>query len=185
MTPKIMVLEEAVLKGWRCPVTKLWRISLVDKPDNLNTDTLLLDHPTQLENLNQLYEVQTTQKSQSHICTLLARTNKKQYVHNVYKFPSIKQTVRYLHAVVGHPTEDTWLKAIRKGNYNSWPLIDTKKVRKYFPESEETQFRHMRGQRQGVRSTRTTHPTVADTPNKLLEKKNNIFIHIYELNENN
>ncbi len=71
-TTKIVVSEEAVLKGWQCPVTKLWRIPLVDKPDNLNTDTLLLDHPTQLENLNKLYEVQTTQKSQSHIHALLA-----------------------------------------------------------------------------------------------------------------
>ncbi len=42
----------------------------------------------------------------------------------------------------------------------------------------------MRGQRQGGRLTRTTHPTVADTPNQLLEKKNDIFIHIYKLNEN-
>jgi hypothetical protein len=43
----------------------------------------------------------------------------------------------------------------------------------------------MRGQCQGVWLTRTTHPTVADTPNKLLENKNDMFIHIYELNENN
>ncbi len=171
MTTKIMVSEEAVLKGWRCPVTKLWRIPLVDKPDNLNTDTLLLDHPTQLENLNKLYEVQTTQKSQLHICVLLARTDKEEYDHNVYKLPSIEQTVQYLHAAAGHPTEDTSLKAIRKGNYNSWPLIDTKKARKYFPESEETQFGHMRGQRQGVRSTCTTHPTVADTPDKITKEK--------------
>jgi hypothetical protein len=153
MTTKIVVLEEAVLKGWQCPVTKLWPVLLVDKPDNLNTDTLLLDHPTQLKNLNKLYEVQTTQKSRSHIRTLLARTNKEEYIHNVYQLPSIEQTVQYLHAAVGHPTEDTWLKAIRKRNYNSWPLIDTKKVRKYFPESEETQFGDMRGQRQGVRLT--------------------------------
>ncbi len=102
----------------------------------------------------------------------------------MYKLPIIEQTVRYLHAAAGHPTEDTGLKAIKKGNYNSWPLIDTKKIRKYFPESEETQFGPMRGQRQGVRSTRTTHPTVVDTPNNLVEKKNDIFIHIYELNEN-
>ncbi len=179
-----MVSEEAVLKGWRCPVTKLWRVPLVDKPDNLNTDTLLLDHPTQLKNLNKLYEVQTTQKSQWHIRALLAHTDKKEKVHNEYELPSIKQTVRYLHAAAGHPIEDTWSKAIRKGNYNSWPLIDTKKVRKYFPDSEETQCGHMRGQCQEVLSARTTHPTVADTPNKLLEKKNDIFIHIYELNEN-
>jgi hypothetical protein len=119
----------------------------VDKPDNLNTGTLLLDHPTQLKNLNKLYEVGTTQKSQSHIRALLAQTDKEEYVHNVYELPSIKQTVQYQHTAAGHPTEDTWLKAIRKGNYNSWPLIDTKKVQKYFPESEETQFGHMRGQR--------------------------------------
>jgi hypothetical protein len=156
----------------------------VDKPDNLNTDTLLLDRPTQLKNLNKLYEVQTTQKSQLHIHALLAQTNKEEYVHNVCKLPSIEQTVRYLHVAAAHPTEDTWLKATKKENYNSWPLIDTKKVQKYFPESEETQFGHMRGQCKGVRSTCTTHPTVADTPKKLLEKKNDIFIHIYELNEN-
>jgi hypothetical protein len=115
-TTKIVVSEEAVLKGWRCPVTKLWRVPLVDKPATLNTDTLLLDHPTQLENLNKLYEVQTTQKSQLHICALFARTNKEEYIHKVYKLPSIEQSVRYLHAAEGHPTEDTWLKAIRKGN---------------------------------------------------------------------
>ena len=57
MTTKIVVSEEAVLIRWQCPVTKLWHVPLVDKPDNLNTDTLLLDHPTQLENLNKLYEV--------------------------------------------------------------------------------------------------------------------------------
>jgi hypothetical protein len=183
MTTKIVVSEEAVLKGWGCPVTKLWHVPLVDKPDNLNKDTILLDHPTQLKNLNKLYEVQTTQKSRLHIRALLAQTNKEEYIHNVHKLASIEQTVQYLHAAAGHLTEDTWLKAIGKGNYNSWLLIDTKKVRKSFPESEETQFGHMRGQCQGVRSTRTPHPTVADTPNKLLEKKNDIFIHIYKLNE--
>ncbi len=96
----------------------------------------------------------------------------------------MEQTVQYLHAAAGHPTEDTWLKAIGKGNYNSWPLIATKTLRKYFPESKKTQLGHMRGQRQGVRLARTIHPTMADTPNKLLEKKNDIFIHIYKLNEN-
>jgi hypothetical protein len=92
-TTKVVVSEEAVLKGWQCPVTKLWPVPLVDKPDNLNTDTLLVDHPTQLKNLNKLYEVQTTRKSRPHICALLARTDKEEYVHNVYKLPSIKQTV--------------------------------------------------------------------------------------------
>jgi hypothetical protein len=101
-TTKIVALEEAVLKEWQCPVTKLWRIPLLDKPDNLNTDTLLLDHPTQLENRNKLYEVQTNLKSRLHIRALLAQTNKEEYVHNVYKLPSIELTVRYLHTAAKH-----------------------------------------------------------------------------------
>jgi hypothetical protein len=48
-TTKVTVLEEAVLKGWRCPAAGLWGLPLVENPMNLNTDTLLLDHPTKLE----------------------------------------------------------------------------------------------------------------------------------------
>ena len=82
----------------------------------------------------------------------------------------MEQTVRYLHAAAGHPTEDTWLKSIRKVNYNSWSLIDTKNVRKYFPESEKIQFGHMKGRRQGVQSTRKVHPTQIDSNKEQMEK---------------
>jgi hypothetical protein len=51
-TTKITILEEAVLKGWRCPITGLWQLPLVENPVNLNTDTLLLDHPTKLQSQN-------------------------------------------------------------------------------------------------------------------------------------
>ncbi len=74
----------------------------------------------------------------------------------MYKLPSIEPTIRYLHAAVGYPVKATWLKAIRSGNFSTWPLINVKNVAKHFPESEETQFGHMRGQRQGVLSTRPT-----------------------------
>jgi hypothetical protein len=107
---------------------------------NLNINTLLLDHPTKLRSQNRLYTVQTTKHSQKHIRALLSRTNKEEYIHNVYKLPSIEQTVRYLYASAGRPPEDTWVKAVRHGNYKLWPLIDTKNVRKYFPELEETQL---------------------------------------------
>jgi len=39
--------------------------------------------------------------------------------------------------VAGFPTKTSWLKAIRKGNYLSWPLINVKNITKYFSESEE------------------------------------------------
>ncbi len=72
----------------------------------------------------------------------------------MYELPSIKPTIRYLHAAAGYPVKATWLKAIRNGNFSTWPLINIKNVAKHFPESDETQFGHMRGQRQGVCSTR-------------------------------
>ena len=41
-TSKIRISEAAVLKGWRFPVTKLWRIPLKANITNSNTYTLLL-----------------------------------------------------------------------------------------------------------------------------------------------
>jgi len=77
----------------------------------------------------------------------------KEEVNNVYSLPSIPHTIRYLHAMAGHPVKDTWLDAIKAGNYLTWPGLTTTAVRKHFPESDETQQGHMKKQRQGVRST--------------------------------
>ena len=61
---------------------------------------------------------------------------KTDVINNVYELPSIGHAVRYLHAAAGFPTKETWIKAIRKGNYLSWPLINVKNVSKHLPESE-------------------------------------------------
>ena len=71
--------------------------------------------------------------------------------NNVYELPSTEPTIRYLHGAAGFPTKATLLKAIRKVNYQSWPLVNSKNVNKFFPESQETQKGHMRGKRQGKR----------------------------------
>jgi hypothetical protein len=42
---------------------------------------------------------------------------------HVYNLPLISQTVKYLHAAAGFPVKDTWTKAIKAGNYNTWPTI--------------------------------------------------------------
>jgi hypothetical protein len=78
----------------------------------------------------------------------------KEWANNAYDLPSIKQIVRYLHAAAGFPVEDTWIQAIKAGNFNAWPTITPKTVRCNFPESDETQKGHMIKQRQGVQSTR-------------------------------
>ena len=155
-TTKIVVSEEAVLRGWRCPRDKLWRVPLTPDVRNQNTDTIVLDHPLGHASLNSMYEVTNMTNTRQHIASISLLAHRREYLHNVYELPSIEPTIRYLHAAAGYPVKATWLKAIRNGNFSTWPLINVKNVAKHFPESEETQFGHMQGQRQGVRSTRPT-----------------------------
>ena len=84
---------------------------------------------------------------------------------DVYNLPSIAQTIKYLHAAAGYPTEDTWIKAIKAGNYISWPGLTATAARKHFPESDETHKGHMKRQRQGVRSTKTLQTINEDEEN--------------------
>ena len=124
-------------------------------------------------------------------------------IYHVYDLPSIKPAIRYLHVVAGFPTKRTWLKAIRNGRYLTWPLITVKNVNKLFPESDETQQVHMRGQRQVVCSTK---PKINEKPQgvqiitegeklsekfqgeetkeiKSIKKENEILIEVYEPKE--
>ncbi len=74
---------------------------------------------------------------------------------NAYSLPSIGQTIKYLHAAAGYPTEETWIKAIWAGIYNTWPSLTVANTHKHHPESEETQKGHMKRQCHGIRSTKT------------------------------
>ncbi len=82
------------------------------------------------------------------------KQKKNEVAANVYSLPSITQTIRYLHAAAGFPTKDSWVKAIKNGNYDTWPGLTVDNVKKHFPESVETQKGHMKKQRQNVRSTK-------------------------------
>ena len=107
----------------------------------------------------------------------MCKKTQQEYLHNVYELSNVEPTIQYLHGAVGFPTMASWLKAIRRGNdYLSWPLINVKKVAKFFPASKETQKGHMHGQRQGVCSTEVAEPT-KDLPTTLPhQKKNDILI---------
>ena len=92
----------------------------------------------------------------SKLWTIPTNSEKKDRmeINNVYSLPSIPHTIRYLHAAAGYPVKETWMKAIKAGNYITWPGLTTTAVQKHFPESDETQQGHMKKQRQGVRSTK-------------------------------
>jgi len=174
-------MTQKLLKGWRCPRTKLWHVPLVPIVTNLNMDILILDHPSGQNSLNTLYTIEMNQISCKHVALQMCKNHRQEYLHNVYELPSVEPAIQYLHGAAGFSTKTSWLKAIRKGNYLSWPLINIKNVAKYFPESEETQKGHMRGQRQGVRSTRVAEPTEDIPTNIPHQKKGDILITEHEV----
>ena len=133
---KITVSEEAVLKGWRCPHTKLWRIPLQNHITNLTTQTVLLNGPTGLHSKNQMYVVPNTADflEKMNIFTQEpAHPPQTDTINNVYELPSIGRAVRYLHAAAGFPTKVAWMKATRNLNYLSCPLINVQNVSKHSP----------------------------------------------------
>ena len=59
-----------------------------------------------------------------------------------------------MHAEVGFTVKSTWMKAIKKGNFATWPGLTYSNAAKYFPQSVETLKVHMVQSSQGVQSTK-------------------------------
>jgi len=72
----------------------------------------------------------------------------------IFELPSTRQTIMYHHTSAGFPVKETFLDAIRAGNYATWPGLTVAALHKCFPDSDKTQKGHMKGQRQGIRSTK-------------------------------
>jgi hypothetical protein len=72
----------------------------------------------------------------------------------VYKLPSTKEVVRFLHAALGHPKQATLLTAAQHGNLVTFPSMTPQNVSQHFPKSDKTQKGHMKQTKQGVRSTK-------------------------------
>ena len=51
--------------------------------------------------------------------------------HSAYELPSVEALVQYMHAAAGFPVKSTWLKAIKKGNFVTWPGLTYSNTEKY------------------------------------------------------
>jgi len=83
-----------------------------------------------------------------------------------YDLPNTPALVAYLHATAGYPVKSTWLAAIKRGAYNTWPGLTYDLAAQYCPEAQETQQGHMAQPRQHIRSTQptTSTPRITTTP---------------------
>jgi hypothetical protein len=107
-----------------------------------------------------------------------SETNTEQ-ANNSYNLPLISQTVKYHHTAAGFPVADTWIQAIKAGNYKTRPTITSSTVRRHFPESNKTQKGHTKKQRQGVQSARVLAETTDVTNVPALPKMKDICIKIH------
>jgi hypothetical protein len=75
--------------------------------------------------------------------------------------------------------KDSWIDAIKAGNYTTWPGLNVKVVNRYFPESDETQKGHMKKQRQNVRSTKVKeiiNQEEDETPTSPKKKEHDVYV---------
>ena len=158
---KIQVSKVAILRGWRSKASGLWEVPL-DPNEKGGAYHVLPKSAT--NKINSVYDKMRKYEKMRSDYHALPRSatdeNASVYkltaeqIQNVYELPSTKEVIRYLHACAGFPAKTTWMKAIRAGNYATWPHLTLQAVYKHFPESDETQQGHMRSIKQGIRSTK-------------------------------
>jgi hypothetical protein len=97
---------------------------------------------------------------------------------------------------VGFPSKGTFIDAIRVGNYAMWPSLTIQMINHHFPDSTETAKGYLKGQWQGVQSTKqkaldnfiklaTTkikHET-DNSPPAPIARHNDIFIKVKDLSK--
>ena len=92
--------------------------------------------------------------------------NRRTLHARAYDLPSIPALITYLHATAGYPVKGTWLAAIKRGAYASWPGLTYTSAARYCPDADETHKGHMAQPRQNIRSTKQapTPPTPTGMP---------------------
>ena len=159
-TTTVTASGDPIIITHRCDNTGLWKM-------NLDLDTKILGH----KNLEQFYpEVDVA--------------------NTIFDLPNSRHSLMYFHAAAGFPAKETFTNAVRAGNYATWPGLTTTLISKHFPDSDETQKGHMKGQRKGVRSTRASpafqtklEPGLDYSPPQrgATSKFHDIFVNIYDL----
>ena len=104
--------QPVVLRGWRCPHTKLCRVPLQAHVTNLSNHTLVIDCSTGTESLNSLYSLPSTAKILNHIkaSTQDLMPSPLEATNNVYELPSIESAICYLYGTADFPTKANWVK---------------------------------------------------------------------------
>jgi hypothetical protein len=75
-------------------------------------------------------------------------------INIIFDLPSARQNFLWYHVVAGFRVKETFIRAVCNGNYATWPKLIVQLIHKYMPDLDETAKGHLKGQRQGIRSTK-------------------------------
>ena len=80
-----------------------------------------------------------------------------------------KDLIQFYHAAMFSPAKATFIKAIRNGNFQSWPGLTTRMVAKFLTPTIATHFGHLNQERQNLQSTQQSDDfdafPMSDNPN--------------------
>ena len=105
-------------------------------------------------------------------------TTRKQV--RVLDLPNTPALIAYHHATAGYPVKQTWLDAIKRGAYKTWPGLTYTLAARHCPDADETLRGHMAQPRQHIRSTQPT--TTTATPTSAHPATPTMEVHIVPIN---
>jgi hypothetical protein len=76
-----------------------------------------------------------------------------------------KDLINYLHAACFSPVKSTWIKAMKNGNFSSWPGLNEHNVEKYWSKSTSAAKGHLNQQRKNARTTKIKDAQLLDSDN--------------------
>jgi hypothetical protein len=94
------------------------------------------------------------------IPTVIAPPKKLALANGIIKRDTpVSDLCQFLHAACFSPTTRTFIDAIRKGFFTTWPGLSVKAIQKYLPQSESTTQGHLDQEKQGTMSTQISTRT--------------------------
>ncbi len=75
-------------------------------------------------------------------------------INVIFNLPGSPETFLWYHASAGFPLKETFIDAVCNGNYATWPKLMVMLINRYYPDSDKTVKGHLKGQRQGIQSTK-------------------------------
>ena len=102
--------------------------------------------------VNNLWEI--TLGSQKTPPPQLPNTKHNYSLYNVFKMSGLSSIINYLHGACFFPVKSTWLAAILRGAFTTWPYITYNAVQKYLLPSPITSKGHIKQTPTKLRSTK-------------------------------